>query len=665
MSKKIQLAISTDATGYEVNATLIASILRRTAARVHVRCWCRGFLPESFESGQLKVEFIPSGEEVFGKVPNYVGSAVFDRLQVINQCEDWDLCLIMDYDQLVLCDLSVLFQVELGDHLLAAKHHGQGIDLAYAMNNWTHREIPQDWQHAANNPYFSMGVLLNLKAMRDEGIWKDICKIQQAFALDENLALVAACQGRTLALDRRWNLFPKQDIRKDEVPSGVIHWLGWPKPWHKNADVWRPDIWEAERCSWEHLRSGWWEKPKVWELEPEDDQGVKSLLERGWKVGVTAERFREGRLKQGGYPDLHLIPQEQVEHAAQQQLAWLRFGAWCDVGAWLSRHEQRGGALPEYVTIKGPQQLQEMQELRERGYGKAFRFMTHEWPAGGPMPRVMHYQAQGWNTPLAAGEELIAQRGELSPNASCQPCDCGHHPSAAHAEREPQVASRRITVCVFVAEGEGTAADLAVQSLRRHFLPEHDVKLVVFHDPAETVAGSSLRHADKVIADAAENHYALMQKHRHEWCDGDYAYLLLAKLSVRTRVGEEILGELVGVLHPGFHEKPRSNYSYEKRLTSAAGVSAEEGVAYYTSSFQGGSVASYGQALEQLCAQHSQDEDQGLRAVWGEESHWNRYLIDHPPTLVLSPAYAWTQAVAKEFSGVIVQLPQGAFSLTH
>jgi hypothetical protein len=29
----------------------------------------------------------------------------------------------------------------------------------------------------------------------------------------------------------------------------------------------------------------------------------------------------------------------------------------------------------------------------------------------------------------------------------------------------------------------------------------------------------------------------------------------------------------------------------------------------------------------------------GIVARWHDESHWNRYLIDHPPSLVLSPSY--------------------------
>jgi hypothetical protein len=115
----INIALSTDQRGFAINATLIASILRRASRPVHVRCWCRGFLAESFETGPLKVEFLAASGEAPGKYPLLSGPAAYDRLLVIRDCPDWDRCMVMDYDQLVLCDLAPLFDLDLGDHLLA------------------------------------------------------------------------------------------------------------------------------------------------------------------------------------------------------------------------------------------------------------------------------------------------------------------------------------------------------------------------------------------------------------------------------------------------------------------------------------------------------------------------------------------------------------------
>ena len=276
----ITLALSTDERGFAYNATLIASILRRTARAVWERCWCRGFLPESFETGRLRVEFLPAVEAVTGRYPGSSGPAAYDRLLVIRDCPDWDRCMVMDYDQLVLCDMGPLFELDMGDHLLAAHMQGPGVDMAYAMRVWLKRPMPEGWEHVAGHPYFLMPPLMNLKAMREAGTWKHFLKAHAAFGADEQLSLTAATEGRSLPIEAKWNLFPKLHIRDGEVPEGIIHWSGWPKPWHKDAKVWRPDIWEAERATWEHLRMGIWEKPLAIEVEPDDLREVRALSGR-------------------------------------------------------------------------------------------------------------------------------------------------------------------------------------------------------------------------------------------------------------------------------------------------------------------------------------------------------------------------------------------------
>ena len=41
------------------------------------------------------------------------------------------------------------------------------------------------------------------------------------------------------------------------------------------------------------------------------------------------------------------------------------------------------------------------------------------------------------------------------------------------------------------------------------------------------------------------------------------------------------------------------------------------------------------------------DQEKGVTALWHDESHMNRYLIDNPPTLTLDPNYCF----AEEFIG--------------
>lgn len=303
----INLVFSSDAKGFSKSATVIASILRRSLEPVHVRYWCSGFLPKDIEVDGLKVEFFEVIDDDGNRYPGHVSPAVFNRLRVINDCPDWDRCLVMDYDQLVMCDLGPLLEMELGDHLLAAKMQGQGVDMAYAMREWIGQPLPDGWEHVAGYAYFSMGPLLNLKEMRVAGTWKKLLAAHEAFGKDEQLSLTAATEGRSTAYADRWNLFPGRDLSGDEVPDGVIHWTGWPKPWHPGTGVWREDLWQSERTTWEQLRLGDWKKPLAVLIGCSDTEVLKGLMGRGWSLMI----FKN--------PSEELTPNNQEQEQEQKQ----------------------------------------------------------------------------------------------------------------------------------------------------------------------------------------------------------------------------------------------------------------------------------------------------------------------------------------------------------
>lgn len=404
---RICLAMSTDAAGFAPVATLLASILRRTEAALHVHCWCRGFLPESFEEGKLRVEFIAAEEEVTGRFPGYVGPAVFDRLRVIRDCPDWDRCLVLDYDHLALTDIWPLFATDLGEALIGARLQGAGIDMAYAMREYVKQPMPEGWEYVAEYPYFLMGILLNLKGMREAGTWEIFLKAHAAFGVDEQLSLTAASGGRTLGYDRRWNLFPKMDGLGDEVPDGIIHWSGWPKPWHPKAEVWRADIWEAEQCSWEHLRMGIWEKPMGLEVEPDDESAVLALVKRGWKLQVfrsVSENAAGSSMP--GFPDLVEKGREGFAEAVVEADC-VRISQWVDAADWLGDCKE----LQEYLVLRGALDAEEVKRVRALGYRSECLLKPFDWPQGGPLPRVLDYGPSDGERALAADEELYLRIG--------------------------------------------------------------------------------------------------------------------------------------------------------------------------------------------------------------------------------------------------------------
>jgi hypothetical protein len=665
----ITLALSTDERGFAINATLIASILRRTERAVWVRCWCRGFLPESFETGRLRVEFLPAVEEVTGRYPGTSGPAAYDRLLVIRDCPDWDRCMVMDYDQLVLCDLAPVFELELGDHLLAAHLQGPGVDMAYAMRVWLKRPMPTGWEHVASHPYFLMPPMLNLKAMRDAGTWENFLRAHAAFGADEQLSLTAATEGRTLPLDRKWNLFPQLHLAPDEVPEGVIHWSGWPKPWHPDAKVWRPDLWLAEQVSWEHLRLGIWDKPVALEVGPEDGRGTRALAGRGWRVKVflpngngSAAGMAAGCDEPEAYPpgdDLLTpgFPDVTVEHsgaagfqaalaAAGGNIDCVRLGLWEEADEWLAGSR----VLPEYLVLKGAMEAAAVDRVRGWGYDRELRLVAGDWPAGGPLPRVLKYGPPAIGRALEAGEWLYLRRegaGVLSAGLRCGP--------------RPEVAvvagPEKIGVAVVATGNRRKLLGQLLRSVRRNFLRGHEVKIVVFTDGEMALdAGLEVIQVESSPwPGSGLVRFAWLREHAAAFAGFDYLFLLEAEVMVTGPVGREVLGDgLTAVLHAGFHDLARERFSYERREESAACVRAWEGERYFTGAVQGGRTADYLVAVARMAAAVAADERNGVTAVWQAESHWNRCLVDTPPSVVLSPSYGRPEFQATEFPPLVL-----------
>lgn len=138
-------------------------------------------------------------------------------------------------------------------------------------------------------------------------------------------------------------------------------------------------------------------------------------------------------------------------------------------------------------------------------------------------------------------------------------------------------------------------------------------------------------------------HYSLL-KYEETARHYDYLFLVDADMRFVAPVGDEILSDLVGTIHPGFWNKPRSQYTYENRTESRACISAGAGERYYAGGFQGGNASRYLAACRDIAAKIDQDEANGITAVWHDESHWNRYLLEHPPTLELDPGYCYPEA---------------------
>lgn len=630
----IKIAISTDYSGYKFNATLLASIARRASKNVFVRCWCRGFLPESFVAEKLTVEFLPTNEPVTGRYPQSSGPSAYDRLLVIRDCLDWDRSLIMDYDQVVFCDLAPLFELDMGDHLLAAHLQGPGVDMDYAMRAWLQRPFPSNWEHVARYPYFLMPPMLNLAEMRRSGTWEKFQAAHEAFGMDEQLSLTAATEGRILPLEAKWNLFPGLHIGGNQVPDGVVHWCGWPKPWHEGAKVWRPELWESERCSWEQLRMGLWDKPLAVEVEPDDDYGVEELLKRGWKVRLLTTEPENVALK---YPDLEIGRLDEMPNVSAARLERVRFGPSVNAAEWLVRLQQQ----PEHVILRGPVDVDVVRRVVALGYREVFPLRHPEWPAGGPMPRALVHSPVNEIRRLNAAEEWYLRKS----GAAEMP-----HPEARItvnlSNRGVEKVMKRKVAVIVAAVGENQRhLLLLVDSVRKKFLPDEEIGFIIFAEDGPLTGDDIRTIRVKAPDDGLENlvRYRWILEAEKTLTDFDFLVLMKPQVRVTERIlSEEILGAgCFACQHSAYEGEARDKVRFEENQASVAWVAPGEGLVYACSSLQGGEREAFLRAVRKMEGWIVEDEANEVSPNRGDESYWNRYLIDYPSTRMLGGKYAW------------------------
>lgn len=123
--------------------------------------------------------------------------------------------------------------------------------------------------------------------------------------------------------------------------------------------------------------------------------------------------------------------------------------------------------------------------------------------------------------------------------------------------------------------------------------------------------------------------------------DMDFLYYCDSDMLFVDAVGQEILGERVGTIHPGFlggRGTPESNPQ------STAYIPANVPVSYCAGGFNGGSSSEFLAMAEKLSRNISQDFHNGIIAIWHDESHLNRYYAEFAPTVRLDPSYCYPES---------------------
>lgn len=153
--------------------------------------------------------------------------------------------------------------------------------------------------------------------------------------------------------------------------------------------------------------------------------------------------------------------------------------------------------------------------------------------------------------------------------------------------------------------------------------------------------------------------FSIFQNVRSYLKNMDYIYFFNSNMVFLRNITDEILPtkekSIVLVKHPGFYNKPRSEYTYETNKKSLACIAPEEGTYYFMGGLNGGKGNEYLNLVDECKRRIDIDKKKGIVAIWHDESHLNRYAIDHSEVVkILEPSYGYPEGWNIPFEPLIM-----------
>lgn len=204
-----------------------------------------------------------------------------------------------------------------------------------------------------------------------------------------------------------------------------------------------------------------------------------------------------------------------------------------------------------------------------------------------------------------------------------------------------------------------------IEGVNNMFLPGHEVEIMLWSDLQNLPENKDVNYGATVFpVDSIEWPYPTLMRYQYFLSQKEYLqkfdYLFYLDLDMRivNVVGDEILPKegLMMAQHPMYALRQPLWYPFESNENSEAyikqpGRIVEQGdkkmfqPLYAAGGFQGGRTKPFMEAMEAMHDGIQNDLSKGYIARWNDESHWNKYLFDHPPEVVLDPSYVYPDSM--------------------
>ena len=198
-------------------------------------------------------------------------------------------------------------------------------------------------------------------------------------------------------------------------------------------------------------------------------------------------------------------------------------------------------------------------------------------------------------------------------------------------------------------------AQNVIDGARKYFLPGHDTEIMLWSDIPNYDIGKDVNYGTTMFpVDSVQWPYpTLLRYHlllnQEEYLKKfDYIFFCDLDMEFVNIVGDEILGEgITAALHPMYAVRRELIFPLEPNPNSAAYIKIPP--YYYAGGFQGGKTEAFINAMKEMKRTIDFDFNRNYIARWNDESHWNKYLFDNAPSIVLSPGYVYPDSLIDKY----------------
>lgn len=190
------------------------------------------------------------------------------------------------------------------------------------------------------------------------------------------------------------------------------------------------------------------------------------------------------------------------------------------------------------------------------------------------------------------------------------------------------------------------------KSCEKYFLPSHNKHYFVFTDATELNFGNNvtlIKEQPKGFPMDSLLRFKMFNSIYEHLEKFDYLFFFNSNMCIVDFINEDILPDkkndgLVALIHPGYYNKKAQYYPFERNPKSKAFIPflSPKKYFYYMGSFNGGESKAFLKLIKQLDSNVNEDLNNGIIAIYHDESHLNSYL-NFKNTKGVDPSYGFPE----------------------